>query len=105
MNKDNKKISRTAAAALLCTVILFLCLVLFVSQFVRYLEAKNAVGSAASPLAAETPEPEAREIKTTLSATSTEEDLYIVVRTESGHAVENESLSVSVRFPNGSVFA
>lgn len=105
MNKDNKKISRTAVAALLCTAILFLCLVLFVSQFVRYLEAKGALGAAASPLAAETPEPEAREIKTNLSATSTEEDLYIVVRTESGHAVENESLSVSVLFPNGSVFA
>lgn len=105
MNKDNKKTSRTAVAALLCTALLFLCLVLFVSQFVRYLEVKSAVESARYASVTESPLPEAREIKTTLSASSTEEDLYIVVKTESGHAIENESLAVSVIFPNGNVFA
>lgn len=102
MDKDKKNISRTAVAALLCTALLFLCLVLFVSQFVAYLEARSTVRAAQQEVSVQSLEPIAREINTTLSATSTEEDLYIVVRTEDGHAVENESLSVSVLFPNGS---
>lgn len=105
MDKDKKNISRTAVAALLCTAFLFLCLVLFVSQFVAYLEARSTVKAAHYEASAQSREPAAREIKTTLSATSTEEDLYIVVRGEDGHAVENEGLSVSVLFPNGSLFS
>lgn len=113
-----------------CLIMLLASLTLFVSQVLVYIRAKNDIRTVAAPepaavemalpsaspaptsipspsptpIPSPSPSPEMNGIKTVLTATSTQEDLYIIVRNEEGYAIEREAFTFDVTFPNGETY-
>lgn len=113
MNKDqnNKKVRHSSTVSWLfpCTAILFICLMLFITQLVNYINArsKSEIREPSQAPASSNQLHSGDEhlsVKTCLYVTSTEEDLYIVVRNEDGYAIEGETFTLDVLYPNGSIF-
>lgn len=109
-NQDNPTQKHSKGFVLLgCTVVLFACLVLFITQLLNYIKVKDASLNPEAPPQAAAPteaiEENRSDTPVILSATSTLEDLYIVVRTEQGHAIEGNCFSLDICYPNGSVFS
>lgn len=116
-----------------CLFMFLSSLALFISQIVVYIRTKNSVrtvpysepaevqmaalpgppspspsaASSPSPTPAPSPSPshESTGVKTVLTATSSQEDLYIIVRNEEGFAIEGEVFTLDVTFPNGETYS
>lgn len=103
-NKNGLLNSKILSLFIVAAVLLF-SLIFFITQVMNYINArKELVTKHAEQAFSLIDADNSSEIEVCLSATSTEEDLYIVIRRDDGYAVEGEIFSLDVTYPGGNIF-